>query len=81
MACCGQRRALASTGAGMVQVKPPSRTPSRAALYEYTGSTGMTVTGTTSGMKYRFERPGSQVQIDLCDASSLAGLPNLRRVR
>jgi hypothetical protein len=81
MACCGQRRALASASGRMVEVKPPSRAPSRVALYEYTGNTGMTVTGAVSGMKYRFEQPGSKVQIDSRDVSSLAGLPNLRRSR
>jgi hypothetical protein len=53
---------------------------SRSVLYEYIGATGMTVTGPTSGQRYRFGAPGSRLQIDPRDASSFAGLPNLRRV-
>jgi hypothetical protein len=40
----------------------------------------MTVMGPISGARYRFDRPGAKVQIDGRDLSSLAGLPNLRRV-
>jgi hypothetical protein len=80
MACCGQRRALASVSGRAVEAGRP-RTVSRVALYEYTGTTGMTVTGPVSGMKYRFGQPAAQVQIDLRDVSSLAGLPNLRRIQ
>jgi hypothetical protein len=79
MACCGQRRAL-STGTGRaVETSRALRPSSRSALYEYTGATGMTVTGSVSGTKYRFGQTGSKVQIDWRDVSSMAGLPNLRR--
>jgi hypothetical protein len=80
MACCGQRRALSAGSGRAVQADRP-RPISHSALYEYTGATGMTVTGLASGMKYRFGQPGSKVQIDSRDVSSMAGLPNLRRVQ
>lgn len=80
MACCGQRRAMASGSAAAVESSRGRHTGSRAALYEYTGETGMTVTGPVSGNRYRFAQPAAKVQIDLRDVSSLAGLPNLRRV-
>jgi len=81
MACCGQRRAqVAGTG----RVVGPARAiqrPSKVALYEYTGATGMTVTGPVSGAKYQFAQPGAKVQIDPRDVSSMTGLPNLRRIQ
>ena len=81
MACCGQRRAVAAGSGQAVEAGRPRRQISRAALYEYTGATGMTVSGAVSGMRYRFAAPGSKVQIDSRDVSSLAGLPNLRRLQ
>jgi len=80
MACCGQRRAMAAGNGQVIQGNRLPRPVSHSALYEYTGATGMTVTGSGSGMKYRFNQPGSKVQIDSHDLASMAGLPNLRRV-
>jgi len=78
--CCGQGRGrVATSGRVAVAMRGP-RPISSAALYEYTGATGMTVMGPISGARYRFDRPGAKVQIDGRDVSSLAGLPNLRRV-
>jgi hypothetical protein len=81
MACCGQRRAMAAGSGKVTQANRPPRPVSHSALYEYTGATGMTVTGSGSGLRYRFNQPGSKVQIDTRDIASMAGLPNLRRVR
>jgi hypothetical protein len=81
MSCCGQRRAQITGSGGTIE---PARAPRRlpnVALYEYTGATGMTVTGPVSGMKYRFGQPGAQLQVDPRDVSSMAGLPNLSRIR
>lgn len=79
MACCGQRRAMAAGSGAVVQANRP-RAVSHSALYEYTGATGMSVTGSGSGTKYRFSHPGSKLQIDPRDIAAMAGLPNLRRV-
>jgi hypothetical protein len=81
MVCCGQRRALASGNGRTVEANRPPRPVARVALYEYTGTTGMTVMGPLSGRRYRFAQPGAKVQVDSRDVSSLAGLPNLRRVQ
>lgn len=78
MACCGQMRAAAA--GRMAEAKPSARPIARAVLYQYTGSTGMTVSGPISGQRYRFGAPGSKLQIDPRDAPSLAGLPHLRRL-
>ena len=80
MACCGQVRAGVSASGGVPRVNRPIRPSARGALYEYTGSTGMTVHGPASGLTYRFGQPGAKVQIDARDAASLVGLPNLRRL-
>jgi hypothetical protein len=81
MACCGQRRALASVNGGVVETKRSGRPISHAALYEYTGTTSMTVGGPVSGLRYRFGHPGAKVQVDSRDVYSMAGLPNLRRLQ
>jgi hypothetical protein len=80
MPCCGQMRAQASAGGRAFETRGP-RPVSQVALYEYTGATGMTVTGPVSGKRYRFAEASAKVQIDARDVASLAGLPNLRRLR
>ena len=78
--CCGQGRSRVAPSGRMAA---PMRKPAPAnsgALYEYTGKTGMTVTGSISGARYRFDRPGARVQIDGRDVPSMRTLPNLRRV-
>jgi hypothetical protein len=79
MACCGQKRALAAASGRAVESQRP-RPASRVALYQYTGTAGMTVLGRVSGLKYRFGQPGATVQVDPRDVASMAGLPNLRRL-
>ena len=80
MACCGQRRAQASVTGKAAEANRLPRSMPRVVLYEYTGTTRMTVIGSVSGLSYRFEQPGAKLQIDSRDASSMAGLPNLRRL-
>jgi hypothetical protein len=84
MACCGQKRALAAANGRAVEAQRSEaqrpRPASRVALYQYTGTTGMTVLGRVSGLKYRFGQPGATVQVDPRDVASMAGLPNLRRL-
>lgn len=40
----------------------------------------MTVRGPVSGATYRFSQRGAKVPIDPRDASSIVGVPNLRRL-
>ena len=79
MGCCGQSRGTINTSGTAVGTKRPPPRP-RATLFEYTGSTAMTVTGPMSGARYRFDGPGAKVQIDMRDAPSMAAVPNVRRL-
>jgi hypothetical protein len=58
---------------------PPAARPS--VLFEYTGKTGLTVVGPTTGIRYRFDSPGAQLAVDPRDQSTLLYVPNLRPVR
>lgn len=51
-----------------------------AAWFQYTGTTGATVTGGVTGRRYRFDHPGAIVAVDARDARSLAAVPMLRPV-
>lgn len=82
MSCCGQKRSQLSlsgrvAAGGKGGVAP---TPSPVVLFEYTGKTGITIIGSGTGRTYRFSHPGTRVQIDIRDLSSLAAVPNLSRV-
>ncbi len=51
------------------------------AAAEHLGETGMTVVGTVSGKRYRFNHPRAVVEIDARDRPSLAAVPKLRQRR
>jgi hypothetical protein len=70
---------IANNGTLAAALKKP-RPSSRAALYEYTGLTAMTVAGPVSGQTYRFASPGAKAQVDMRDVASMASLPNLQRL-
>jgi hypothetical protein len=84
--CCGRDRAqVRPTNNG-----PSTRRPLNAAAqmnpqarvsFVYAGKTGMTVTGPVSGIQYRFDHPGSRVDVDPRDRVLLASLRQLRQVR
>jgi hypothetical protein len=80
MTCCGQGRSRVAMNGRAAESPRRTRPVSSVVLYEYTGATGMTVVGGISGARYRFDQPGAKVQIDRRDVSSVAGLPNLRRL-
>jgi hypothetical protein len=80
MACCGQSRTSFRTGRRFSSGAGGGlENASAIATFEYTGSSGMTVVGPISGVKYRFAAPGSRVQIHWRDVPSMEGVPNLRR--
>jgi hypothetical protein len=56
---------------------PPAeaRTP---VIFEYVGKTGLTVVSPTTGIRYRFDRPGAQLAADQRDQALLLYVPNLR---
>ena len=80
MACCGQSRITFRSGRGFSGAGGRLENSLAMATFEYTGSTGMTVVGPVSGVKYRFLSPGSRVQIHWRDVASMDAVPNLRRV-
>lgn len=47
--------------------------------FEYIGKTALTVTGSNTGERYRFDNPGSILQIDQRDAPGLMTIPVLRK--
>jgi hypothetical protein len=55
--------------------------PPTVRYFEYTGKTGLTAIGSATGKHYRFASTGAQVAVDSRDAPSMAGVPNLRRVK
>jgi hypothetical protein len=48
-------------------------------LFEYVGSTGMTVIGPMTGRRYRFDRPGATIAVDRRDAPGVGAVPNVRQ--
>ncbi|MGE5342044.1 MAG: hypothetical protein ACM3SY_11265 [Candidatus Omnitrophota bacterium] len=86
MACCGNRRQeVAGIGSltrtpnfGERNAAQPMRKRYTEAFFEYIGTTAMTVIGSQTGNRYRFERTGHIVKVDLRDRLSLAAVPNLR---
>jgi hypothetical protein len=81
MPCCGDARRQLGPVA-----KPKSATEQSAIMrrfaveFEYTGATALTVVGSVSGRRYRFNDPGARVVIDPRDRPSLARVPRLREV-
>lgn len=88
MGCCGKKVEQFRAGAPSL---PPGKTARLAgprvvpavydrAIFEYIGNTGMTVVGPASGKRYRFERPGARLEVDLRDRRALAAVPHLRQM-
>ncbi len=84
--CCGKSRAQSPRGVPsprpprLAQVASPPPQIFAGAAFEYVGRTGLTVRGRATGRQYRFDRPGSRVQVDPRDRSSVAAVPFLRQV-
>jgi hypothetical protein len=84
MSCCGKMRLAASAPgnlASTARVPPPVRAPRQSRyFFEYVGQTGLTVIGPASGRRYRFDRPGARLEVDVKDRRWLAGVPHLRQI-
>jgi hypothetical protein len=90
VSCCGKMRAAfgaPATIAGATAASPPAFAPASAGgfrqsrvFFEYVGRSGLTVVGPATGRRYRFDRPGARLEVDLKDRRSLAGVPHLRQV-
>ena len=88
MACCGstrqtqpiatQTQPLTNDYEPIVSYTPPLPTFHQ---FVYVGSTALTAVGVVTGQRYRFTGRGSVVEVDSRDAPSMAGVPNLRRLK
>lgn len=77
MACCGDKRVqLNQARRGLY---PEEQTDP--VYFQYTGRTGITVTGRETRSRYRFDSPGAVVAVDIRDRLALAAVPNLRQVK
>ena len=78
--CCGKNKSRLPSA-------PFEATPHRArtangltSTFEYIGRTGLTVAGPMSGTRYRFDRPGARLEVDLRDREWLMRVPVLRMI-
>lgn len=82
MSCCGQRRLeqREASARGTRSASAAGERSRSAVVFEYTGATGLTVFGSATGVRYRFNRPGARIPVDARDAQRLSTIPMLRRV-
>jgi len=81
--CCGRSSALRRGLPGVAYPGPVYAAGSgglAGVTFEYTGRTGLTAVGRSTGRQYRFDRPGARIQVDPRDAASVGGIALLRRV-
>jgi hypothetical protein len=81
--CCGRSTWQTSNPAAQkpadASIAPPNNeTNPRSKRFEYTGKTALTVVSPLTGKKYRFTKPGDQLDVDARDRSWMAFVPNLR---
>jgi hypothetical protein len=85
MSCCGGKRKASYSNPAPATREPQRMSgpamPQASVAFEYAGATGLTAIGAITGRRYRFDRPGAAVDVDLRDAPSLTAVPNLRRRR
>jgi hypothetical protein len=77
MSCCGQTTNQPASRNDAAGARPA---PRRTLEFEYVGRTGLSVTGPTSQIGYRFDRPGARATVDARDGASLARVPMLRQI-
>ena len=85
MPCCGQQKTDFGSRPRGVQTRTSTNNSARPArrysvYFEYVGNTGLTVFGSATNKKYRFDRSGSRVEVDPRDRPSLSKVPNLREI-
>lgn len=77
MPCCGNARAASQPGPSHSHPHPaPAET-----FFEYTGAGQLTVTGSATGIVYRFTEGSAPVRVHPADAPSLASVRGLRATR
>jgi hypothetical protein len=86
MGCCGAKRQVLLTkptpqvrlGAPLARQAQPA--VPFGAFFEYIGQTALTAIGPATGKRYRFDRPGARLEVDLRDRRGIAAVPLLRQV-
>lgn len=82
MCNCGKNRnSLTQPLSGQVVAKSRTSGIWQDTDFEYTGKSGLTVIGPVTGQRYRFNYPGDRQLIDYRDASAMAGVPNLKKIK
>ena len=85
MCNCGKKRsdygAGHSVNANATNQDYPPQDAIEEVYFEYTGKTALSVKGGISGKSYRFSFSGDIQVVDLRDASGVAGIPVLKKVR
>ena len=85
MCNCGNKRSgLTSQSSQSAASHQPVSLPTQKAgpdiTFMYTGLSGLSVTGSVTGKRYRFLGPDDKQLVDYRDASSMMSVPVLRRV-
>ena len=78
--CCGRTGMEMASARAVSEAQPVFADGASAPKFEYVGKTAMTVVGPMTGKRYRFSRPGEQLEVDVRDRSWIAFVPNLKRV-
>ena len=85
MSCCGQARQALRYPQLAVAAQPDEAPLELAQLaretFEYVGSSGLTVIGPATGMRYVFPSPGARAAVDARDARSISSIGVLRWLR
>jgi hypothetical protein len=74
MSCCGKGRSQLTVTASQPAARPTTF------VFEYIGTTRMSVIGPATRISYRFDRHGARVLVDGRDRVSLSTIPLLRQV-
>ena len=86
MSCCGKQRELQRRQSSAVipsPVRPVESVQSQRraiVLFEYIGSSRLTIRGHVTGREYTFEKPGSMIEVDNRDHTMMNGVPSLRQL-
>ena len=81
MACCGSQRTTVRSDVAALPLPEKTKAVRQTHIpLQYVGLTGLTVVGTATRTRYRFDSPGAIVAIDIRDEVSLRSVPHLRRV-
>ncbi len=76
--CGNKRNILTKTSNAAAERKPAKVNPD--VNFEYNGKTGLSVTGSITGKKYRFNHPGDVQLVDYRDAPGMMMVPVLKRI-